>query len=506
MNLDIKKFRSVVSKSVVSGKKVIIPLYDEIIVDSETPVSVFLKLAVREKFAYLLESAETNIQWGRYSFISIDPYIIFVAKNGNIEIKINNIARKFKGETFKHLRSLINSLVIPKEVCLWRNLPRFFGGFVGYFGYENVHLVESTVPRPKVDNFRDIPDVYLMFNRTVLIFDHYLNKLKILRLVTIDDKRTVDKLYLEEVSAIEKIKQVIRTTVALTQEINFTFSQADVDDYSCNISKEQFLKKLRYAKEYIHNGDVIQVVLSRRLYKRTIAEPFNIYRALRIINPSPYMFYLKFDNMSLIGSSPEILVRKEVDVVETRPIAGTRPRGSSEEQDSQYERQLLNSKKENAEHIMLVDLARNDIGRISKFGTITLPQLRIIEKYSHVMHLVSSVKGILSKNKDSIDVLSSCFPAGTVSGAPKVRAMQIISELEGETRGPYAGAVGYFSLAGNMDMAITIRTILYKNGWVYIQTGAGVVADSNPEKEFQETVNKAKALILAVKVAESVKG
>jgi anthranilate synthase component 1 len=267
--------------------------------------------------------------------------------------------------------------------------------------------------------------------------------------------------------------------------------------------KKDFLFKVKKTIEYIRNGDIIQAVISRKLSKKTSAEPFDIYRSLRLINPSPYMFFLKFKDMCLIGSSPEILIRKEGDIVETRPIAGTRPRSSDEEKDKFYEKELLNSKKENAEHIMLVDLSRNDIGRIAKFGSISLPKLKVVERYSHVMHIVSSVKGILNKGYDCVDVLSATFPAGTVSGAPKIRAMEIISELENYVRGPYAGATGYFSLTGNMDFAITIRTILYKKGDVIIQSGAGIVADSVPEKEFFETINKAKALMLAIKIAEN---
>jgi anthranilate synthase component 1 len=260
---------------------------------------------------------------------------------------------------------------------------------------------------------------------------------------------------------------------------------------------------VKKAKEYVINGDVIQVVLSNRWTKDIDVSSFDIYRTLRTINPSPYMFYLKFDNLVLVGSSPEVLVRKEGNIVETRPIAGTRPRGETEEKDICYEKELINSEKENAEHIMLVDLARNDIGKISKYGSVNLPEFKIIEKFSHVMHIVSSVKGVLKEEIECVDVLKACFPAGTVSGAPKVRAMQIISELEKTTRGPYAGAVGYFGLNGNMDMAITIRTIVCKNKKIYIQTGAGIVADSQPEKEYQETINKAKALILAIKNAET---
>lgn len=506
MNLSFREFNKIVRKYTLKGKVLVVPLYDEIVADTETPVSVFLKIAWKEKYAYLLESAETNLQWGRYSFISVDPYVLFLTKKDKVNIYYNGVLKSYKGSHFVILKKLIKNFILPADNGYFSDLPRFFGGFVGYVGYENVHLIEPKVPKPKIDSYKDISDIYLMFNRTVFIFDHYLNKLKIIRLVFVEDKNEVKKLYFDAVEELERIKQIIKTTIALPQEINIDLNtKVNVDVYNSNMTKEKFINVVKRAKEYIYRGDVIQVVLSRQLWKHTTAEPFNIYRTLKMINPSPYMFYLKFDNLFLIGSSPEILVRKEGNVVETRPIAGTRPRGDTEERDNFYEQQLLSSEKENAEHIMLVDLARNDIGRITQFGTISLPQFKIVEKYSHVMHIVSSVKGVLKNGKDCIDVLLSCFPAGTVSGAPKVRAMQIISELEQQTRGPYAGSVGYFGLNDNMDMAITIRTIMFKDSCVYIQTGAGIVADSEPEKEYEETVNKAKALMLAVKIAEGIK-
>ncbi|MCX7957016.1 MAG: anthranilate synthase component I family protein, partial [Endomicrobia bacterium] len=372
-------------------------------------------------------------------------------------------------------------------------------------GYENVHIIEPSVSIPKKSEFVDIPDIWLMFNKNILVFDHYLNKLYIVTLLIFEEKGDLENLYTKTLEEIDRIEKTIKTTIPLPKELkiisNFNFG---MKNYEANISKENFLKIIKKAKEYVYNGDVIQVVISRRLSKITEADPFDIYRCLRIINPSPYMFYLRFtNNLSLIGSSPEILVRKESNIVETRPIAGTRQRGTTEEEELKYEKALINSKKENAEHIMLVDLARNDLGRISKFSSVYLPQFRTIEKFSHVMHLVSSVKATLKEDVDSIDVLKACFPAGTVSGAPKVRAMQIISELENTTRGPYSGAVGYFSLTGDMDMAITIRTIVYFNKNVYIQTGAGIVSDSEPINEYNETLHKAKALLLAIAIAEN---
>ncbi len=503
LNLSLEKFAKIIKKE---KSPLVIPLYKEIVVDTETPVSLFLKLASKEKYSYLLESAEANLRWGRYSFISYDPYILFAYYNNrSIKLLKNNDEKIFaKTNLFERLKGLLKQYKLPK--IFDEDLPRFFGGFVGYLSWELIPLIEKKVKIPKKDEFKDIPLVFLMFNKTVLIYDHYLNKLKVVRLVVVEDKTTdFESLYKETNEIINNIITTIYTTVSIPKELNFGFSfnKKILSEYEYVRQKNEFMSIVRKAKNYVINGDIIQVVLSNRWKKKTNANPFDIYRALRTINPSPYMFYLKFDDLVLIGSSPEILVRKEKNVVETRPIAGTRPRGLTEEEDNFFEKDLISSEKENAEHIMLVDLARNDIGKVSKIGSITLPEFKIIEKFSHVMHLVTSVKGLLEEKYDCIDVLKATFPAGTVSGAPKVRAMQIISELEGTTRGPYAGSVGYFSLTGDMDMAITIRTIVYNNNTVYIQTGAGIVADSIPQKEYEETINKAKALFLAVKVAES---
>jgi len=501
-NLSLEEIKKIIKR----GKyPLIIPLFKEIVVDTETPVSLFLKLASKEKYAYLLESAESSLRWGRYSFISFEPYILFSYKQNKIFITKNNEKRVFnKISFFEELRSLLRQYKLPKN--LKDETPRFFGGFVGYLSWEIVSLIEKKVKKAKDDEFFDFPDVFLMFNRVVLVYDHYLNKLKVVYLILLEDKTAdVECLYSEAVEKIENIISAIQKTIAVPKELKFNlnFNERILKEYKAEKQKNEFIKMVKKAKEYVINGDVIQVVLSNRWTKDIDVSSFDIYRALRTINPSPYMFYLKFDNLVLVGSSPEVLVRKEGNIVETRPIAGTRPRGETEEKDFYYEKELINSEKENAEHIMLVDLARNDIGKISKYGSVNLPEFKIIEKFSHVMHIVSSVKGVLKEKIDCVDVLKACFPAGTVSGAPKVRAMQIISELEKTTRGPYAGAVGYFGLNGNMDMAITIRTIVCKNKKIYIQTGAGIVADSQPEKEYQETINKAKALILAVKTTEN---
>ncbi len=500
--ISFKEFSSIVKKNFILKKILVVPIYKEIIVDTETAVSLFLKTANEEKFSYLLESAETNLQWGRYSFISYSPYLLFSSKQNKIKVVRNQKIETYNSQPFDEIKKILKQFHTPFFEI--KSFPRFFGGLVGYISYENIHLIEETVKIPKKDEFNDIYDIYLMFNQVVLILDHYLNKLKIIYLALVEDKSNLEELYLNAEKEINKIEKKITTKLLSTKNFFVPNRNINIKNYESNIDKKNFINIVEKAKRYINNGEIIQVVLSRRLYKKTSAEMFDVYRTLRIINPSPYMFYLKFDDLILVGSSPEILVRKEDNIVETRPIAGTRPRGLTEEEEINYEKELLDSEKENAEHIMLVDLARNDIGKIAKYNSINLPQFKIIEKFSHVMHIVSSVKGIIKKNFDCVDVLKSCFPAGTVCGAPKVRAMQIISKLERETRGPYAGAVGYFSITGNMDMAITIRTIVYKNKKVYIQSGAGIVYDSVAEKEFEETINKAKALILAVDTAEDI--
>jgi anthranilate synthase component 1 len=491
LNLSLEEIKKILKKYKNRKDKIfLIPVYKEIFVDTETPVSLFLKLAKEEKFSYLLESAQTNLHWGRYSFISFSPKKVL-----KIEKNSKDILTK--------LRKEVNNYFVPTES--YRSLPRFFGGLVGYLNYELVHILEPKVPLAKNNFLIQFPETFFMFNSITIIFDHFLNRLKFVSFVEIKNFSEIEKEYFEIEKKIDLLITKIYFEKPEIKNLKFKYGNEKdlVKKYVSNMSKNGFVSKVKKTVKYIKEGDIIQAVISRKLAKKTSAEPFDIYRGLRLINPSPYMFFLKFDDTYLIGSSPEILVRKEGEIIETRPIAGTRPRSVDEEKDKLYEKELITSQKENAEHIMLVDLARNDIGKISKFGTVTLPQLKVVERFSHVMHIVSSVKGVLKKGYDCIDVLSATFPAGTVSGAPKVRAMEIISELENYSRGPYAGAVGYFGLTGNMDFAITIRTILYKDNWVMIQSGAGIVADSIPEKEFFETINKAKALMLAIEIAEN---
>ncbi|MEE9316435.1 MAG: anthranilate synthase component I, partial [bacterium] len=378
-------------------------------------------------------------------------------------------------------------------------LPRFYGGAVGYIGYDMVKFIED-IPSTNPDDL-DLPDCKFIFTDNLLIFDHVAHTIKVVSCVHLDrEKSNLKTLYNEACRKIEKLITKLRKKPKKQPKVRRSRSSKIVTQ--SNFTRNSFEKIVERAKEYIRAGDIIQTVLSQRLQTKVSAHPFDIYRALRVINPSPYMYYLSLGGMNLVGSSPEILVRQEGRRVEVRPIAGTRPRGKDEFEDKKLERELLKSSKERAEHLMLVDLGRNDIGRVCEYGSVKVPELMVIERYSHVMHIVSGVVGKLKRGMDSFDVLRACFPAGTVSGAPKVRAMEIIEELENLRRGPYAGAVGYFSFQGNMDMAITIRTILIKGKEAFLQAGAGIVADSIPKNEYEETINKAKALFEAIEMAE----
>jgi anthranilate synthase component 1 len=370
---------------------------------------------------------------------------------------------------------------------------------VGYIGYDAVRFFEK-LPDKNPDDL-GLPDLFFIFTDTILIFDRVRHTIKIVSNAYITDG--AENAYRDAVAKIEKIEKAL-TAPLPAKQLEVMPEAADIP-FNSNLRKEEFESIVRKAKKYIRDGDVIQVVLSQRLEARTKASPFNIYRALRSINPSPYNFYMQLGDVHLIGSSPEIHVRCEDGTVEVRPIAGTRPRGKTEADDLLLEKDLLDDPKERAEHIMLVDLGRNDIGRVCVYGTVKPEELMVIERYSHVMHIVSDVKGKLRPDKDSFDVLRASFPAGTVSGSPKIRAMEIIDELENVRRGPYAGAVGYFSFTGNLDSCITIRTIIMKGKKAYVQAGAGIVADSVPSKEYEETLNKARAMLRAIAMAEKLR-
>lgn len=473
----------------------LIPVYSEVVADLETPVSAFKKLDTGE-YSYLLESVEGGEKVGRYSFIGIDPFLIFSYQQGWVRIKEENRVEKRRvKEPLKELEEVLDRYQ-PVEV---EGLPRFSGGAVGYFGYELVTSFED-IPQPKTG--LEIPDALFMLTDTILIFDHVKHKIKIVANARVNgDPKAA---YQQAVDKIERLKS--RLDQALGEQKSSISLQQKTEqsefEFKSNLTKTEFIAKVEQAKEYIKSGDIFQVVLSQRLETATEAEAFDVYRSLRRVNPSPYMYYLKFADLKLIGASPEMLVRVEDRNVENRPIAGTRRRGETDEEDNTLAHEMLNDKKERAEHTMLVDLGRNDVGRVSQYGSVEVDEFMEIEKYSHVMHLVSNIRGELREDYSSFDALKACFPAGTVSGAPKIRAMEIISELEPTKRGPYAGAIGYFGFDGNLDSCITIRTMLFHDQKVYLQAGAGIVADSQPEAEYHETLNKAEALLAALELVE----
>ncbi len=457
----------------------LVPVYHEIMADLETPVSAYLKIA-RGNYSFLLESVEGGERLARYSFIGTEPSLVLKTKKENPVDPL---------------------LLVEKELGQFRlvpvaGLPRFHGGMVGYLSYETARYFER-LPSPDPDPL-GLPESILMLADTMLAFDHLTHKIKVISHVHLDGD--IEAAYLEATSKIDGLVDRLRQPVPPETLPRAPSPQSPV---SSNLSQAEFESRVSRAKDYIYAGDIIQVVLSQRLAKPTNANPFAIYRALRSINPSPYMYYLHMGDFHIVGASPELLVRAEDGVVSNHPIAGTRPRGKNPAQDMALEEELKADEKECAEHIMLVDLGRNDIGRISEPGTVEVTQLMDVERYSLVMHLVSQVQGKLRAGLSSFDTLRACFPAGTVSGAPKIRAMEIIAELEPDKRGPYAGAVGYFDFSGNLDTAIAIRTIVITNGVAYVQAGGGIVADSIPEREYQETLNKAQALLTAIEKTEA---
>jgi len=456
----------------------LVPIYYEMMADLETPVSAYLKVA-RGNYSFLLESVEGGERLARYSFIGTEPSLILKTGKENPVDPLLLIEKEF--QRFKQ---------VPIA-----GLPRFHGGMVGYLGYEVARYFER-LPSPERDPL-GLPESVLMLADTLLVFDHLTHKINVVSHAHLDgDTETA---YFEAINKIDRLVERLRQPVP-AEVLPAASAEFPVLP---NLSQAEFEAMVSQAKEYIYAGDIIQVVLSQRLARRTEASPFAIYRALRSINPSPYMYYLHLGDCYIVGASPELLVRVEEGIVSNHPIAGTRPRSKDPVQDLALEEELRHDEKECAEHIMLVDLGRNDIGRISEPGTVEVTQFMDIERYSHVMHLVSHVQGKLRAGLSQFDALRACFPAGTVSGAPKIRAMEIIAELEPDKRGPYAGAIGYFDFSGNLDTAIAIRTIVIKDGVAYVQAGCGIVADSVPENEYQESLNKAQALLAAIEQAEA---
>lgn len=470
----------------------VIPVYATHMADLLTPVSAYLHLQNLSEKAFLLESVEGGEKTARFSFLGCDPFAIMRFSDNSIEEEQGGKRVCFTGNIFDHLKSIFSKYKTVRPP----GLPRFTGGAVGYFGYETIRYIER-VPVNENGSLQ-FPEAVIMLFDTVLAFDHLSHQIYIIKNVFLDqDDVPLKKKYDQAIAKIATIK------TALDGEISISRDQVLGDrPIVSNFSETKFCAAVSRAKEYITAGDIFQVVLSQRFKKEIDAAPFDIYRALRVINPSPYLYFLKMDDRSIIGSSPELLVRVEDRKVEVRPIAGTRRRGRNEQEDQRLMDELRNDKKEIAEHVMLVDLGRNDVGQVSQYGSVEVTEFMTVEKYSHVMHLVSNVRGELKPGLSALDALQACFPAGTVSGAPKIRAMEIISELELERRGVYAGALGYLDFSGNLDTCIAIRTIITQGKEAYFQSGAGIVADSVPQREFQETVDKAAALRAAIEFAE----
>ena len=482
----------------------VIPVSGELRADLETPVSAFLKLDDGH-LGYLLESVEGAEKVARFSFLGSRPRLLFTSSGRHIEVSAFRAGRPPCVDQFDTSRDPlreIERLMGRFRVVPVPGLPRFCGGLVGYLGYNVVRCIER-LPAHRIDDLR-MPDIMLMLTDAMVIFDHAQHTLRLV-VHAITDGLTARGAYRAAVRRIEAMAAQLqkplpaRRSRGRSRGRSRRRSRASVRS---NVARGTFTAMVAKAKTYIHQGDVIQVVLSQRLERRLSCEPFEVYRTLRSLNPSPYMYFLRFGTLSLVGSSPEMLVRCEDGQIETRPIAGTRPRGQTAREDDRLVRQLRASPKERAEHLMLVDLGRNDLGRVAQVGSVKTPELMAVEKYSHVLHLVSGVTGRLRRDRDAYDVLRATFPAGTVTGAPKVRAMEIIAELERHDRGPYAGAVGYISFSGNLDTCITIRTILIKGRSAYVQAGAGIVADSQPAREYHETLSKARGMLRAIELAE----
>src|SRR6266404_6349832 len=485
----------------------LIPVTRRLLADFETPLSAYRKIQGHGE-SFLFESVEGGEHIGRYSFVGCSPRSVIRQRGDQVQViegrkvvEQFTVAPQCDGEKMVRDGLEVVERVLKRFRAVARpGLPRFTGGAVGFIGYEFIHDVEPVVPRPPHDELKT-PTLYFLIADRLLIFDRVSQTLTVLVNAIVDDPAGAAPAYERATGEIERIVSLLEQPCQY-QPVSLPPDVPSLH-FESNVPREKFLANVRKSKEYIAAGDIIQVVGSQRFSTPVEAAPIDVYRAARSINPSPYMFLLELEGFSLVGASPEIHVRCENRKVEIRPIAGTRRRGRTPEEDATLEKELLADPKERAEHVMLVDLARNDIGRVCDFGSVQVKDLMIVERYSHVMHIVSQVEGKLSAGKTPYDLMRATFPAGTLSGAPKIRAMQIISELEQTARGPYGGCVGYFSFNGNLDCCITIRTALLKEGKAYVQAGGGWVSDSTPEAEYQETVNKAKAMLKAVALAET---
>lgn len=471
-----------------------IPVAREVLADLDTPLSAYLKLA-KGPYSYLLESVQGGEKWGRYSFIGMPADTVLKVRNMTVTIEKNGkqISSSEVEDPLAEVERFRQQFRVPHI----QGLPRFTGGMVGYFGYDIIRYIEPRLDTGLKDDPLDCPDILLLVSDRVVVFDNISGKLFII----VQADPSLDNAYEKTITRLDELSEKLSR---LEYETPGTGSMRDVDedDFVSCFKKQDYKDCINRIKEYIREGDVMQAVLSQRLSIPFQSHPLNLYRALRTLNPSPYMYYLDFDDFHVVGTSPEILVRLEDDLVTVRPIAGTRPRGKDEMEDLELEKELLADPKELAEHLMLIDLGRNDIGRVCNTGTVEVTDQMVIERYSHVMHIVSNVVGRIKHGMTAIDVLRATFPAGTLTGAPKIRAMEIIDELEPIKRGIYGGAVGYMSWEGNMDTAIAIRTAIIKNKILHIQVGGGIVADSVPATEWDETMNKGRAIFSAVKMAE----
>ncbi|HEY1465265.1 MAG TPA: anthranilate synthase component I [Terriglobales bacterium] len=472
----------------------LVPVAKSVAADLLTPVSAFLAVAAKEPEACLLESVERGEQIGRYTFVGARPYMKIRARGNEISVTRGKRKENFKSDVFAVLKQQLRKHR-PANLA---GLPPFTGGAVGYFAYDVVRNLEKIGEHAKDD--LSVPDCVLMFFDRLLAFDHLRHQIQIIAMADVSSE-SPRRAYDRAVADIEELEKKLARGLR-PQDWKKSAPKKDPKlKVNQGTSKEEFVKMVSRAKEYIAAGDIFQVVLSQRLNFVPEVAPFDIYRSLRAVNPSPYMYFLRMGEMHVLGSSPEMLVRATGSKLEYRPIAGTHPRGQDEAEDQRLAQKMLNDEKERAEHVMLVDLGRNDLGRVSEYGSVKVRDLMYVERYSHVMHIVSALEGKLRSGMDALDAFAACFPAGTLSGAPKVRAMQIIEELEPTRRGVYGGSVLYADFAGNLDSCIAIRTMLMKGKKAYLQAGAGIVADSDPASEFQECMNKAQAVLRAVETA-----
>ncbi len=471
-----------------------VPVYRKVLADLLTPVSAYLRLAEHYRPAVLLESVErgpTSGGFARYSYICLAPRVIVSHTAGTTTIQQGAEHHKTRTPFLTMLREMLAEYDVPHL----DEIPDFCGGWVGYLGYETTAWVEEVPIYPAQD--RDIPDAVFMLFETVMAFDHLKQEVIVCHTRKVDQDQPLRPQYDAALAVVDQVGKALHT------EIDYqTPPVTGKSELESNLSREQFMVAVEKAKDHIFAGDIFQLVLSQRFQRTTRVEPLTLYRALRNINPSPYMFFINLEGFAIIGASPELLVKVEQNVMEVRPIAGTRPRGRDAAEDARLAEDLLADEKERAEHLMLVDLGRNDVGRVCRFKSVSVKEFMIVEQYSHVMHIVSDIRGVLADGRDVFDALLSGFPAGTVTGAPKIRAMELIHELEPTRRGIYAGSVGYIDFQGNLNTCIVIRTMLMKDGVVSFQSGAGIVADSDPEREYEETIDKAEAIMQAVDFAE----